>query len=322
MATAGFQRTVNQFPAPGLPGDFASADPRVSVAAGPGQLVAGPLGITVGRFAWVDPSGTYASNTGTGLPAGFVHRSLGEGLITAYLAETGNLIQNGFEITLFSHGVFWALNDGTAATAIGQKVYAQFGTGKVTTGATASAPTGASVTGSIAAGTMSVTGSIAPGTYGQIGSTGAAYGIMTVTAVGSGSVVVGETIAGSGVVSGTTVTGQTSGTPNGVGVYTVSIPQTVASTTITGTYGILTVTAVGSGALVVGDVLSGSGVTAGTTITGLGTGTGGTGTYNVGTTQTAGSTTITAAGGIETKWICMSIGAPGEVIKISSWPQG
>lgn len=58
----------------------------------------------------------------------------------------------------------------------------------------------------------------------------------------------------------------------------------------------LTVTAVASGALYVGQVLSGSGVTADTTITALGTGTGGAGTYTVGTSQTASSTTITAAG--------------------------
>lgn len=59
----------------------------------------------------------------------------------------------------------------------------------------------------------------------------------------------------------------------------------------------LTVSAVTSGTLKVGQVLSGSGVTAGTTITAFGTGTGGTGTYTVSESQTAGSTTITAVGG-------------------------
>lgn len=58
----------------------------------------------------------------------------------------------------------------------------------------------------------------------------------------------------------------------------------------------LTVTAVGSGYIDVGCILSGTGVTANTTITAFGTGTGGTGTYTVDTSQTAGSTTITAAG--------------------------
>lgn len=58
----------------------------------------------------------------------------------------------------------------------------------------------------------------------------------------------------------------------------------------------LTVTAVTSGSVAVGQTLSGSGVTADTKITGLLTGTGGAGTYTVDTTQTASSTTITAAG--------------------------
>jgi Flp pilus assembly protein TadG len=56
----------------------------------------------------------------------------------------------------------------------------------------------------------------------------------------------------------------------------------------------LTVTAVTSGALSVGDAISGTSVKSGTTITALGSGTGGTGTYTVSTTQTVSSTTITA----------------------------
>jgi hypothetical protein len=317
-----FQTVVRLQPAPGLPGDFASANPRSSVLAGPGALVVGPAGLTVGRFAWVDPTGTFASNAGSGLPAGFVHRVLGDALITTYLAETGNVIPGGYECTLFNEGDFWAVNDGANTALIGQKVYAQFGTGKVTTGATGSAPQAASVTGSIAASTASVTGSIVPGTEGASGTESASFGVMTVTAVSSGTLVVGEVLSGTNVVTGTTVIQQLTGTTGGIGTYMVTNPQTVGSTTISGTYGTLTVTAVGSGALGVGDVLSGSGVTAGTTITGLGTGTGGNGTYFVGTTQTATSTTITAAGGVETKWYVGSIGAAGEVIKITTWPQG
>lgn len=57
---------------------------------------------------------------------------------------------------------------------------------------------------------------------------------------------------------------------------------------------VLTVTGVTSGTLAVGQTLSGSGVTAGTKITSLGTGTGGNGTYNLDTSQTAVSETVTA----------------------------
>jgi hypothetical protein len=153
---------------------------------------------------------------------------------------------------------------------------------------------------------------------GVAGTEAASFGVMTVTAVSSGTIVVGSTISGTNVVTGTTVISQTSGTAGGIGVYSVSIPQTVASTAVSGTYGTMTVSAVGSGALVVGDILSGSGVTAGTVVTGFGTGTGGLGTYYVTPNTVVTSTTVTAAGAYETKWYCMSIGAPGEVIKIST----
>jgi hypothetical protein len=304
-----FQTQVNVYQAPAIAGDYADTNPRFSVAAGQGQLVAGAAGVTVGRFAWWDAAtNTTVLNSGTGAPTGFVHREQ-QALITTYLAESGNLIPAGLPLTLLSGGAFWVTNSGTNSAVVGMKAYANYATGLVTFAATGTAPTAASVTGSIAAATSSVTGSIA-----IVGMSG----VMTVTAVGSGSVVVGTTISGTGVVSGTTVTVQLTGTAGGIGTYGVSIPQTVASTTVSGTYGILTVTAVGSGTLSIGNVLSGSGVTAGTFITSLGTGAGGTGTYNVSATQTATSTTVTVAGGVETKFVCLSQGAAGELVKMSS----
>ena len=54
----------------------------------------------------------------------------------------------------------------------------------------------------------------------------------------------------------------------------------------------LTITAVTSGVLAVGDIVNGAGVLANTKITALGTGTGGTGTYTVDTSQTVGPITI------------------------------
>lgn len=57
--------------------------------------------------------------------------------------------------------------------------------------------------------------------------------VMTVTAVGSGSITLGCVISGSGVTAGTTVTGQLTGDAGGAGTYTVSASQTVSSTTIT-----------------------------------------------------------------------------------------
>lgn len=66
----------------------------------------------------------------------------------------------------------------------------------------------------------------------------------------------------------------------------------VVTASISGTT--LTCTAVASGTLAVGQVIEGSGITAGTKISALGTGTGGTGTYTVDTSQTAASTTVSA----------------------------
>jgi hypothetical protein len=71
-----------------------------------------------------------------------------------------------------------------------------------------------------------------------------------------------------------------------------SVTGSIATTT-------LTVTAVGSGTLTPGQTISGSGVTAGTKIVKQLTGTpGGVGTYQVDTSQTASSTTVTAAGAV------------------------
>lgn len=78
----------------------------------------------------------------------------------------------------------------------------------------------AAITTVIGAGAV-VTGSIAATT-------------LTVSAVTSGAVVVGQTIAGSGVTAATTITALGTGT-GGVGTYTVSATQTVASTGITAT---------------------------------------------------------------------------------------
>ena len=318
-----FQGFVNIQPAPGLPGDFCGADYWASVLAGPGALVVGPAGLTPGRFAWIDPSGTYATNYGAGPVAGFVKRTLGEASIVTWLAETSNLIQPGRECTLYVNGDFWALNPGPGYTAIGMKAYASFRDGTISFAPTGNPPSAASVTGSIAPASATVTGSIAIGTQGAPGSEAGSYGVLTVSAVTSGTLIPGATLSGAGVAGGV-ILSQLSGITGGTGTYKVSIPQTVATgTTIMAAYGTLTVTAIGSGSLTAGDVLTGSGVAAGTAIIGNGTGTGATtGTYYVNMSQTVASETLRAAGAIETGWICMSVGGPGEVVKISKHAQG
>lgn len=146
-------------------------------------------------------------------------------------------------------------------------------------------------------------------------------GTLTVGGTITGVFAVGQTLSGTGVTAGTTITNLISGT-GGAGTYAVSIAQTTASAVITASGGVLTVTVVASGVLNVNDTISGAGVTAGTAITGLITGNGGTGTYAVNVGQTVASEAITVAAGTQTKWIAASIGAPGELVKMTTWLNG
>ena len=81
---------------------------------------------------------------------------------------------------------------------------------------------------------------IGPG--GQINSsfTGSISGsVLTITAIASGAINVGQTLSGTGITAGTKIVGMLTGAGNNVneaGTYTVNISQTVSSTTITGYY--------------------------------------------------------------------------------------
>lgn len=317
-----FQTLVNTQPAPAVAGDFAGHDRSSarSVLAGPGGLVAGPGGVTVGRFAWAtpspaDPDGapSIVASTGTGPVTGFVHREQ-QALITAFLGEASMVIPQGFPVTLMRGGDFWIKNEGTTQAVPGQFAYAALANGAASFFASGTGVATASVTGSIAAVSMTITGYIS-------------NNILTVTGTsGSGPIVAGAVLSGTSglgnVATGTQIVSQLSGSIGGVGTYAVSIPeQTVGAAgsgaTITATYGILTVSAVTSGVVTVGGSVGGTGVVAGQTVTQLGTGTGGTGTYYVSQTQTQSSTAYTIGNNVATKWIAMSAGLPGELVKIS-----
>lgn len=313
----GFQTQVTNQPAPAVAGDFASTNPMWTYDSGPGGLVAGSAGVTVGRFAWAvapsdgDGAPATVSNNGAGAVSGFVAR-LQQALITTYLADASMVIAAGFQMGLFTGGDFWVKNDGSTQALQGQKAYANFADGKVTFAATATPTAGATSSAStIAAKTATLTASL-------LGD------ILTVTAASGDPLVVGATKGtATGVATGTQIVAQLSGTAGGIGTYAVSIPeQNVASESMTFTYGLLTVGGTVAGTFGVGNALSGSGISA-TTITALGTGVGGAGTYYVNKTQTVSSQEIDAAYlNVETKWTCMSSGLPGELVKISSQPLG
>ena len=92
----------------------------------------------------------------------------------------------------------------------------------------------------IGAGNAIVTGSIASSSNG---------GIMTVTAVTSGTILIGSSLSGTNVVPGTLIVQQLTGTAGSTGTYRVNVSQVVASTTITtnGTIIGVTFTATGVG---------------------------------------------------------------------------
>jgi hypothetical protein len=319
QSSAGFQASVNQVPSPGVEGDFASLNPFYEYPAGPGGLVAGANGVTVGRFCWLnrtylDPDNepTPVDNTGSGQPIGILGRRQ-QGVITVFLAEATLVVPAGLPIGVLSSADLWLKNRGTTQAVPGQKVYANLTDGSATFGASGS-PASASVTGSIAAGTASFTGSVAGN-------------VLTVSAVASGTIqpggVLAGTVGGSGVLAGTQIVSQLSGTAGGTGTYAVSPgEQTVlGGGAMTESYGTLTVSAVSSGTVGVGGAVSGTGVgTAGTVITALGTGAGGTGTYIVNNTQTAGSEALTIGTTIETNWYAISGGLPNELVKVTRQP--
>jgi hypothetical protein len=331
-----FPTQVNVQPAPAVEGDFASTNPRATLNAGPGGMVCGPAGVTVGRFVWITDqaidtdsapatvnnfySGVQAGAVaGSQAPAGFIHREQ-QGLITAYLGESTLTVPQGFPITVFNAGDFWVKNNGTTQALPGQYAYANFADGRATFAVGTQAAIGTGNTGA-----ATCTGSIGPQ---SITFNGLINGnLLTVTGSVSGLIAVGGTLTGgTGMVAATQIVAQLSGTIGGVGTYALNIPeQTVAAALLTETYGLLNISAVASGTLGVGDVLVGAGGTltsVGTTITALGTGSGGTGTYYVNISQTISSTALTAQVNVQTKWIAMTSALAGELCKISSWVYG
>ena len=306
-----FQSRVNFYNPLGVEGDFASANPRVT-ALTPGfdsngemigAFIAGPNGVTIGNFVWVEADGRTVNNYATGAvkPSGFVHRDQ-QGLLTEYLQAAGTLIPAGFPVSIMVEGDFLDLIAGGSDAVYGSSCYASYADGSLWIG---SAPTGFSATGSIGA-TFTATG------------TGTSLAVTSVT----GYISVGDTISGTGVPAGTTIVAQVSGTTGGAGTYTTSVATTASAAIVTSFGIVLDVTAVASGTLNVGDAVTGTGVPANATIASQVSGaTGGVGIYtlDIAATAYAASTTLTGVGGILTNFVAKTAASVGDLVQISTW---
>lgn len=247
----GFQSVIEDFQAPGVAGDFASMNPFASILAGPGALVAPAGGLIVGNFAWVGPAGQVSQSYVAGYQIGFLGRNM-QALITEFLGEATMVVPEGFMVTLFNEGDFWA--DFEAGATVGGYVFADPNDGAPVYAGTDSAPTLGTVTAQAGAAVSS-------------GTTDGTTAVVTITTVTAGFISPGDTVTGTGIVAGTTVLNQLTGTPGKAGTYTLStIPAAETNEAMTFKSNNLIVTAVADGSLNLGDQISGTGVATGTVV--------------------------------------------------------
>jgi hypothetical protein len=289
-----FQSKINIAQAPGVNGDFASTNPFSSVLTAQGGLVAPVGGLTVGNFFWVGPAGQTSQSYVSGWQIAFLGRNE-QALIVQFLGEYTMLVPEGFMVTGFTGGDFWAYF-ANGATA-GATVYADETTGAPQMQAT-----------------NSFTGAVGMSATSALATVVALSNVLTVTAVTAAEVIsIGDTLAGTlpaaDLPANTTIVAQLTGTTGGIGTYQMSAAATTTQATPTAfstTSSVLYISAIADGGLSVGDVVSGSGITSGSSIGSFGTGTGGTGTYNLiipgGVPFTAASTTVSGPSNISSGW--------------------
>lgn len=137
---ANFPKTVNMYPAIGVPGAFASVNPDVSTALG---RVAGGV-VPVGGFCWDDPDneGTVLAK-GTGKPLGFVARDVMYPIFDLS-TEKPNVVPAGYNVNVQVQGDFYV--SVAAAVTKGQKVFANTKDGSVSGAAAGATVTDAAET--------------------------------------------------------------------------------------------------------------------------------------------------------------------------------
>ena len=294
-----FQTFVNLNNPLGVEGDFASANPRATVLTNDGgSLIAGPLGVFIGQFAWISADGRTVSNSGQypAQPDGYVHRDQ-QGLLTQYLQAAGKLIPPGFPVTLMRAGDFLDKNQGTASITRQSTLYASYIDGSLQT----AAATAGSVTATLGSTNTASLGATFTGTA-SVASTS-----LVVTAV-TGLISIGDTVNGSGITDAPTILAQTAGTTGGAGTYTLSKAETCTGGTVTCFGNVVNVTAV-STYISIGDSITHASYPASNTITGQTSGT--TGSTGVYTTSVRGTAYVASAVAVLTFGYTVAVTAVG-----------
>jgi hypothetical protein len=198
------QQQVGLYYSPAVQGDRATNNPLVYSVFNPTTEAQ----VTIGNFCF--PGAVYNTTRGNtttaAIPVGFVERVLQ--YYNLNLLSPGSLvIPTDVEITVARRGDFWAVT--TVAPTAGQKAFASFADGSIYPAAAGSIIASAVVTGSIAS------------------------TVLTVTAVSSGALAIGQVISGTGVTAGTYIVSLGTGT-GGVGTYNLSVApaSSVTSETI------------------------------------------------------------------------------------------
>lgn len=124
----GFQKVVNQQPAPAVAGDWAGANPRASIPSNAGGFRAYSAGLVLGLFAWFNPDTGVARNaSANGGILGFAHREQ-KALLTTFLQEAGETIPGGYGVDGVAAGDLWA-DVGAGGCEVGNPIYANNTTG-------------------------------------------------------------------------------------------------------------------------------------------------------------------------------------------------
>ena len=293
-----FQTRVNLYNPIGVEGDFASANPRATaLTPDGGAFVAGPGGVTIGKFAWVAPDGRTVNSFGVAgaAPSGFVHRDQ-QGLLTQYLQAAGMLIPPGFPVTLMVAGDFLVKNGGTSSSTVGEAVYALYADGTALMGV-----------GSLPAVPSEITATLGSTNTGSLGATFTASAHsgddtrIDVTSV-TGLISIGDTVGNvAGIAGNQTILSQDSGgTTGGAGTYVLSGINTASAVTATCFGDVVKITA-STGLVSVGENIASaaSGFPVGATVTGVVSG-GGVATAGVYTISVRGTSYVASAIGMTT----------------------